>query len=110
MYIEGAIPHDRQPKYLKKREIAPILFLAVMANHKNHMLYDDSNITLHNVEVNEAQDSELYGGNDDVIYEEIHESLSDKSDTDMPHDKDDTARKNPAKRLKRTMKEAPSTS
>ncbi|XP_031621917.1 uncharacterized protein LOC116339967 [Contarinia nasturtii] len=95
-YIEGTVQREKQPKYLKKRniaikkyslmlqnkEITPTVFLATMANKKNRILYADEDISLNDVEVKILQGSELYGGNDDVVYEEIDES-SEVSDSDI---------------------------
>lgn len=78
-YINGSIQKQKLPKYYRMRnkfirensimlqngEISTSIFLATMANRKSHVLYDDQDISLNEVEVEIAQEStELYGGND----------------------------------------------
>lgn len=96
-YVEGSIQREKQPKYLKKRhraikkysimlqnkEITPMVFLATMANRKNHIVYSDEDITLHETEVDLARENKLYGGSDDIKYEDLDYSLGDSGDSDV---------------------------
>lgn len=91
-YIGGSMQHQKQPKYLKKRnaaikkysimlqndEISPMTFLATMANRKHHILYADDDISLNDLELNSTP--ELFGGDDDAVY--VLNESSDSSDSD----------------------------
>lgn len=57
-----------------------MVFLATMANRKNHMLYADEDTSLEDREVELNESREFYGGPDDIIFEEVLETSSELSD------------------------------
>lgn len=95
-YVTGTIQRDKQPKYLKKRhkniwkyskmlkngDIKPMLFLAIMANSKNHIVYADSDISMHEKEIQMSSEKEYFGNADNVVYQEFDDSSSDSENDD----------------------------
>lgn len=101
-YIDGSVQRQRLSKFLKKRnvlirkysimlqngEITPSLFLATLANRKNHVIYEDEDICLDQDEVDIAvKESELYGGNQDDVDLAY---LSDSDTANTTDEEDDT--------------------
>lgn len=96
-YIEGTIQRQKVPTYLKNRhklirkhslmlqrkEISPMVFLATMANRKNHIVYADEDISLNEKEIELSERIELYGNEDDVIYQEFNDSSSASENSDI---------------------------
>lgn len=66
---------------LKNGEISVGVFLATMANRKNNIVYADEIISLNEREVQLAQESESYGGHDDVDHEEFAEFSDSDTET-----------------------------
>lgn len=96
-YIDGTVQREGRSAYLKKRhaainkysnllesgEMDPMQFLAVMANKKNRIVYQDEDVSLEEVEVESTESREPYGGDDNVQYEEFDDLYySDASDSD----------------------------
>lgn len=84
-YFQGTIQYEKLPKFYKKRnklirkyslmlqnkEISVQQFLTTMANKKNNVLYADEDISIEEEEVKMNEDVELFGGLDDIVYENI---------------------------------------
>lgn len=58
---------------LKDEDMDPMLFLKVMANQKNRILYADNEISCEQSAVEVASQTELYGALDSVVYETVDE-------------------------------------
>lgn len=91
-YVNGTIPRTYQRPFLKKRseliqkyslrlkngQIDPYLFLKTMANIKNKIIYSDTDISLHSIEVEMSIGTQLMEGfeagknaSDDDQFEEV---------------------------------------
>lgn len=71
---------------LQNGEITPSLFLATLANRKNHVIYEDGDICLDQDEVDIAvKESELYGANQD----DVDLAYLSDSDTENTTDEED---------------------
>lgn len=98
-YIEGSMQNSRQAKFYQKRnqaikkysimlqnkEITPMNFLVTMANRKNHILYADEDVSLEKEDLQMLQESDLFGGEDNISYREypLNESSDDENSSEV---------------------------
>lgn len=94
-YIEGSMQKIKMPKFYRKRnraikkyskmlqneEISPMMFLTTMANRKNHIVYEEIDISVEEAEI-EGNQSDLFGGDDETVYKEypLDDMSEDSSD------------------------------
>lgn len=105
--LDGTIQRENQTPFYKRRnklinkysiqlkngDIEPMHLLRIMANHKNNILYGESDTSQNAAEVRISVETELYGGSDNVIYNELDEcDLSDLSDLEIDIDSNDIER------------------
>lgn len=65
-----------------------MLFLKMMANPKNRILYADNETSVGKIEVELSSQTELYGGEGLVVYEEIDELSDDNETIDTSNEKE----------------------